>query len=262
MLATLERARTLDHPYTLAFARHFIASYFQWRGDVERVREVAGVSSPGAAEDDIEITRALAAVCRGWLAFEDGMMAGVEEMRAGIAAYRSHANEFGAPTFLALLAETYGRAGQAREGLAVVAEALQVAERSGAHFWDAELKRLEAVLLLASGGTRAVERKAEACLVAAVEVARGQGARLLVLRATTGLARVWRRRGRVEEARAALAEAYAGFSGAFEARDVGEARGCWRSFAVARGSSSGGNLAASVLADEVPTRSVSPLTGC
>ncbi|MEW6269859.1 MAG: AAA family ATPase, partial [Thermodesulfobacteriota bacterium] len=134
ILATLERARSLEHPYTLAFARHFIASYFQWRGDVERVREVAEVLIPGAAEEDIEITRALSAVCRGWLAFEDGIFAGVEEMRAGIAAYRSRGNEFGAPAFLALLAETYGRAGRAREGLAVVAEALAVAERSGAHF--------------------------------------------------------------------------------------------------------------------------------
>jgi predicted ATPase len=225
MLGTIARARSLDHPYTLVFARHFGAGYFQWRGDVERVREVADVPIPGATEDEIEITRVLASVYRGWLVLEAGERAGVEEMRSGIAAYRSHGNEFGAPTFLALLAEAYGKSGQPRDGLAVVAEALDVAQRSGAHYWDAELKRLEAVLLLASDATRATERKAEACLTAAVEVARSQEAALLVLRATTELARLWARRGRAKEARAALAEALEGIGQGGDALDVGEARG-------------------------------------
>jgi predicted ATPase len=102
----------------------------------------------------------------------------------------------------------------------VVAEAQAVAQRSGAHFWDAELKRLEAALLLASDRTRTAERKAEACLTAAVGLAREQGARLLVLRATTELARLWGRRGRAAEARAALAAAYAEVGERSDARDV------------------------------------------
>ncbi len=65
MLEALARARTLDHPYTLAFACRFTASFFRCRGDVEVVRELAEVPIACATEYDIEIARTLAAVCRG-----------------------------------------------------------------------------------------------------------------------------------------------------------------------------------------------------
>jgi predicted ATPase len=224
MLAALARARTLDHPYTIAFANYFTASVYQCRGDVERVRELEEAAIARATEDDIEITRTLAAVCRGWLLSEDGRRAGVEEMRSGIAAYRSHGNEFGVPTFLALLAEAYGKAAQPREGLAVVAEALDVAERSGAHYWDAELTRLEGALLLECRTAPAAERKAEACFLSAIDVAQRQGANLLALRATTSLARLWHQRGSAEKARAALSQSYASFSEGFATRDLCDAR--------------------------------------
>ena len=53
---------------------------------------------------------------------------------------------------------------------------------------------------------------AEDCLRRALEVARGQGARLVELRAAVALARHCRERGRVDEGREALGEAYAWFA--------------------------------------------------
>lgn len=220
----LARAHTLDHPYTLAFACHFAASFHQASGDVERVRELADGLLARATEYDIEITGTLAAVCRGWLRSQDGERAGVDEMRTAIAAYRAHGNGFGVPTFLALLAEAHGESGEPTEGLAVIADALDFAERSGAHYWDAELQRLRGVLLLQSAGTADVERDAEAAFAAAIDVADRHGARLPALRATIALARLWKEQGRTPDARAALAKVYATFTEGLATRDLREAR--------------------------------------
>ena len=52
------------------------------------------------------------------------------------------------PYFLVLLAEAYGKAGQAEEGLAALAEALTVVDKSGERFYEAELYRLKGELTL------------------------------------------------------------------------------------------------------------------
>jgi len=80
-------------------------------------------------------------------------------------------------------------------------------------WWDAELHRLRAELLLA-GGPEAAE--AEAALRRALEIARGQQARSLELRAARALAGLWAGSGRTADARDLLAPVYSSFTaGAF-----------------------------------------------
>lgn len=50
---------------------------------------------------------------------------------------------------LALLAEAYGKSGQAEEGLNVLAEAPQLVEKNDERFYEAELYRIKGELLLA-----------------------------------------------------------------------------------------------------------------
>ena len=52
------------------------------------------------------------------------------------------------PYFLALLAEAYGKVGQAEEGLTALAEALAVVDKTGERFYEAELYRLKGELTL------------------------------------------------------------------------------------------------------------------
>ncbi len=47
--------------------------------------------------------------------------------------------EWGQSTYLALLAEAHGKAGQTEEGLTTLAEALAVVDSSGERRWEAEL---------------------------------------------------------------------------------------------------------------------------
>ena len=51
---------------------------------------------------------------------------------------------------LALLAETYGKGGQTDAGLQIIAEALDVIQKTGEHHYEPELYRLKGTLTLQS----------------------------------------------------------------------------------------------------------------
>jgi hypothetical protein len=75
---------------------------------------------------------------------------GIGQMRQGLAV---RVGTGAAYTYLlALLAEAYGTVGQLEQGLAVLAEALGLAESTGGRWWDAELYRLKGKLLLHADG--------------------------------------------------------------------------------------------------------------
>nr|NIO71038.1 tetratricopeptide repeat protein [Anaerolineae bacterium] len=117
-------------------------------------------------------------------------------------------------------AEAYGKAGQAEEGLSVLAEALALVEKTGERYYEAELRRLKGELLLMQGD----EAEAEASFDKAIEVARRQQAKSWELRATVSLCRLWRKQGRVDEARQMLAEIYGWFTEGFDTADLKEAK--------------------------------------
>ena len=132
------------------------------------------------------------------------------------------------PYYLGLLAEAYGKGGQAEEGLRVVAEALEAAHNSGERNYEAELYRLKGELLLqqTAGGTglSPLQIGAESCFHQALDVARRQHAKSLELRAVMSLSRLWQGHGKREEARQLLAEIYGWFTEGFDTVDVQEAK--------------------------------------
>jgi len=88
-------------------------------------------------------------------------------------------------------------------------------------WWDAELHRLRAELLLCGGADAA---EAEAALTRALEIARGQQAKSLELRAAHALARLWAGSGRTAEARDLLAPVFSSFTEGLETPDLESAR--------------------------------------
>ena len=129
--------------------------------------------------------------------------------------------------YLALLAEMEGKAGQAEEGLDVLLEALELCNRRGDRWYEAELYRLKGELTLQSPGERpesAVQHEAEACFHKALEIAAQQTAKSWELRAATSLARLWRQQGRQAEARQLLGEIYNWFTEGFDTKDLQQAK--------------------------------------
>jgi predicted ATPase len=121
-----------------------------------------------------------------------------------------------------LLAEAYGQAGQPETGLQVVAEALTLVAATEERWWEAEVSRLKGELLLQL--LIPDVHQAEACFQQALNVARGQQAKALELRAAISLSRLWRQQGQREAARHLLAPVYDWFTEGFDTPDLREAK--------------------------------------
>src|SRR5215217_3133263 len=85
-------------------------------------------------------------------------------------------------------------------------EALALVQATDERWYEAEVHRFAAELALARGDTV----NAEVQYGRALTLARAQSARMWELRAATGLARLWRRAGRLDDARALLAPVLGG----------------------------------------------------
>ena len=153
---------------------------------------------------------------------------GIVLLRQGLAANRDVGAKVTQAYFMAALTGAYGKMGQVKEGLAVVAEALELVSKAGERFYEAELYRLKGELALkqseVQGPESEVHKAAETCYLRAIETARQQQAKSLELRATTSLARLLAKQGRRGEARAMLAEIYNWFTEGFDAADLMEAK--------------------------------------
>ncbi len=112
--------------------------------------------------------------------------------------------------------------GISEEGLAAVGEALEHIEKSDERFFEAEVNRVKAELLLIQVPPDAAE--AEASLHKALEVARSQSAKSWELRAATSLARLWQRQGKRDEARELLQPVYDWFTEGFGTPDLQDAK--------------------------------------
>ncbi len=154
----------------------------------------------------------------GWVAVEEGIgllassLAWLRE--AGIALHTSHIE--------AMLSDAHLLAGDASAALAHAEEALRISARTGEAWFDADLhRRLAGVLLRLDPGDAA---RAEGEFWRALETARSQSARLFEPRAARDLARLRRDQGRLAEAHGLLAPIYASFTEGFAFPDLVEAK--------------------------------------
>jgi predicted ATPase len=223
--AALALARDLAHPFSLVWALSCAASLHGLRREYRIALEYAESSVALATEQGFAQWGAQGVILRGWAHAMLGQPdTGLAQIQQGLAAYQSTGAALLRPLFLTLLAEAYHRAGQATEGLRVLAEAQDVVDSTAERFYEAETHRLQGELLLAQGGTRHMFAAAERCLQKALATARGQQARSLELRAATSLSRLWRQPGRQDDASRVLRETYGWFTEGFDTTDLQEAQ--------------------------------------
>ncbi len=221
-LTALRLGREVSHANSQAYAMTYAAAIAQYRQDCPRVCELTEEAVTFATDHGLPVWRGVATLLHGWARVRQGETdTGIEEMRRGLAIYRSIGAEAYLNYQLCLLAEAYGELGQTREALAVLAEAQALVEKNEEHFWEAELYRLKGELLRAAGGDAA---EIEASFQQAIEIARRQQAKSLELRAIVSLSRWWRQQGKANDAQARLAEIYGWFTEGFDTRDLQEAQ--------------------------------------
>jgi adenylate cyclase len=214
-------ARDLDHPFTLAdvlcYAGCMVDSMRQdgeaLARDAEALVDLSSRTTLPWMETALRY-RSDAALMR---TLSQDTLA---EARSVLAATRASVHRCFVTGNYCAVASAYLQSGQSLEGLAVIDEVLAYVEQSDERHFEAEIHRLRAELLLLQGD----ETGAEASYLKALEVARRQNARSWELRAATGLARLWQRQGRIDEAEELLAGVYGWFTEGFDTPDLQEAK--------------------------------------
>jgi predicted ATPase len=179
-----------------------------------------------ATEQGFPFWRAVGTIYRGWVKVNNGnAVEGISVLRTGLTAFRATGAETVVPHFIALLATACEIAGQIRESLILLDEALRIVERTGERWFEAELNRHKGQLLLRQGHSEA----AEELYRKALSIAQEQEAKLWELRAAASLARLRRDQGRRAEARVLLAPVYGWFTEGFDIPDLKEAKALLKS---------------------------------
>lgn len=145
----LTLAQELAHPLGLGFALMLAAHVHQLRREGHLVQERAEAVITLSGEYGNVYGLAQGTIQRGWALAEQGQTEeGIAQMRQGQAALRAMGEKLGQSAYLAMLAEAYGKVGQAEEELTLLAEALAVVQENGERFREAELYRLKGTLTL------------------------------------------------------------------------------------------------------------------
>jgi class 3 adenylate cyclase/predicted ATPase len=219
----LSLAHELAHPFTMAIAFYGMATLHQLRREVSETLEQTEAMIALSNEQGFSVWVVIGTLLRGWtLAMQGHAEEGLSQMQEVLSEKHVGPIRDLWPTVYALLVEAYWAAGQAEEGLLMVAKKLARIEQTGIRFFEPEQYRLQGELLLAQ--TVPDHLRAEACLQRALDLARGQHAKSLELRAAMSLSRLWQQHGKKEEARRLLTEIYGWFAEGFDTIDLQEAK--------------------------------------
>ena len=225
--ATMRKAVTLSerlaHPLSQVVALFFTTTLSHYLRAAPAAEKWALAMIEACEKHRFPHYQIVAHMLHGWaLAAQDPRSEGITELREALDAFRSSGAAIRLPYYISLLAEAHGQAGASERALEALDEALNVIERTGERRWETEVNRLKAEQLLmhAPDETDTAQRSLERAL----EVARGQGAKSLELRAATTLARLLGGQGKRAEARDLLMPVYGWFTEGFDTPDLKDAK--------------------------------------
>jgi class 3 adenylate cyclase/predicted ATPase len=219
----LALAQDIGHPYTIAFAHYMTSVVHLLRGEADRAFESAEKSFEMSQEQRFSLYVTLSRISRGRALGDLGRFGEARaEIVLGIDEARRRGIGFMRPMMDSWLAEMHAKAGENERALSIVEGALADIGDVTGRSWETELHRQRAQIILALNPSKS--REAESYLTKSIEVARGQSAKSLELRAATSLAELWRTQGRLDEARALLEPIYGWFLEGAETADLRRAR--------------------------------------
>jgi predicted ATPase len=219
----LALAHALSHPYSLAFAQSMTAWVALLYRDVPAVHEHAEACIALATAQGFPLWETQGTILRGWaLAMQGQGEEGLAQVRQGVVSFRATGAALHVSRWCTMLVDVCDHLGHPEDGLQALAEAHTLVEQQEERWWEAEICRLQGVLLLRQPGTP--QDEAETWLQRALAVARRQEAKSLELRAAMSLSRLWQQQGKRAEAYALLAPIYGWFTEGFDTADLQEAK--------------------------------------
>ena len=213
-------AARCNHPFSRAYAHSLAASVYQTLRLSHRAARHAGVAIAIARAHDFPYWRGWGEVIQGWAIAADGdVRSGLELLRHGLAVYEGTGARQIRAYAQALQAEILVDMGEIAAARDLVEFKAEGAAPNDVAFYDAELLRLRGLLMADDA-----PEPADETLTSARRLARGQGARLLELRAATAQVRLHRHLSWPDRANQILGPLLDQLGACAELPDVREAR--------------------------------------
>jgi class 3 adenylate cyclase/tetratricopeptide (TPR) repeat protein len=214
-------ARRLPSAHSLAVALHFDGYISHFCGLPERAAETAKELIALTLLNEFSFWLAGAYVQLGWAMVQLGQNdEGARLLDAGIHGWRATGAKLIVPYWVAMGGEAYIALGRGSEWFDFIEESLKSAEPRGETWWNAELMRLQAIIL----SDRGERDEAEDLLQRAIDLAIAQGSVSLTLRAAIESVRLFREPTRVQAALDLVRRTYESVPHEFETRDFNAAR--------------------------------------
>jgi predicted ATPase len=177
----VSRSRRLDNHTSLCYALYMSASLNLLCRSEQAAFAALEESTSIATEDKFFYFQTVANVPRALLPSKTGsVVEGIARARQSISALAARGTIHWQAYHLGLLAQACERAGQSEEALDTLARALEIGDRTGERWFEAELHRLRGEWLIAHRSGDQAE--AETCFERALAVARRQSANVGVAR--------------------------------------------------------------------------------
>jgi predicted ATPase len=194
-----------------------------FRGNCARASSLADELFALADEKGGRAWKPLGMMVQGYVFGLTGKASEAAQMlTSGITAHRSNGATIFSPLHSSCLARAHAELGQFDDAWRCVGEAITLIETSNERWCEAEVHRAAGEIELKL--SKPDEAKAQGYFQHALEVARQQQAKSWELRAAMSLARLWRDKGKVQQAHELLAPVYGWFTEGFDTRDLKEAK--------------------------------------
>jgi predicted ATPase len=231
----LARAQQIAHPLTTAYAHCYAAWLHIDRREWDRVREHTEAMMAVSSEHGFPTWVAIGTVFLASAQLAEGRLAeAMNCAQQGLASWREIGAGCGTPGFLAFLATLHDLAQEPRIAFQRIEEAFAEAAASKENCQLPELYRIKAEMLARAEDahracvrpldTNAQEASAQECFLKSIQIAQSQGTRSYELRAATGLGRLWKNRGQIDDAATMLSEIVGWFTEGLETVDLQEAK--------------------------------------
>jgi predicted ATPase len=220
----LALAREITHPHSEASALVFTAWLHQLRREHQTVYDRAEAAMTLSTEQGFTFWSAHGMFWLGWAQTKQGYWhEGIARMQHSLDDRRRLGANASRSVFVAELADAHAHAGQIDTACSLLGDALTIVHQTGERFYEAEVHRWRGALYLVQSPE--YQQAAETCYRKALDLARGQPAKSLELRAATSLARLWHSQDKRQEAYDLLAPVYGWFTEGFDTADLLEAQG-------------------------------------
>jgi class 3 adenylate cyclase/predicted ATPase len=219
----LRDAREISHAATLMYALYNTSLTHILCGNYAAAKAEADELAALADEKGASLWKAWGMMTQGSvLALTGKASDAVHKITSGITAVRSTEGTLWMPFRLSHLTRAYAELGQFDDAWRCIDEAMTAMETTKEKWSEAEVHRTAGEIVLKSPEPHMA--KAEAYFKRALAVSRAQQAKSWELRAAMSMARLWRDKGKRDEARDLLAPVYGWFTEGFDTLDLKEAK--------------------------------------